>query len=259
MKQLLVKPTRDESTLREFFMLTTPAKLCSASNEQEVNVQIVGGIYLNHPVCTTNISYDKEVYRYKIFELIETSSDLDDYAEYSFVVRECHGYSGNPRRQHSTLTSNPKACATILRKVLHYINAVRLVEEKPSVILEKCAVSINGASDYKLVDGISAYLLTTLSTREPRHVVFHVGEETTRDDVTFFKLECLFLNYDGAKFGEAGVFLHIAEFRGLNPIVALSKSTIRVRTTSERACRERSDFGIWRVLMFSTITVARFL
>ncbi|KAJ6094805.1 hypothetical protein N7467_002318 [Penicillium canescens] len=58
-----------------------------------------------------------------------------------------------------------------------------------------------------------------------------------------FKLECLFLNYDGVKFGEAGVFLHVTEFRGLNPIVALSNSTIRVRTTSERPCRERSEIS----------------
>jgi hypothetical protein len=33
-------------------------------------------------------SWDKEVCKYKIAELTETSNDLDDYAEYVFVVRE---------------------------------------------------------------------------------------------------------------------------------------------------------------------------
>lgn len=58
-------------------------------------------------------------------------------------------------------------------------------------------------------------------TGEPRCVVFDAGEETTEDDVTFFKLECRFIDYDGAKFGEAGVFLPILKFRGSKPIEAL--------------------------------------
>lgn len=62
---------------------------------------------------------------------------------------------------------------------------------------------------------------TCFGTGESRCVVFDAGEETTDEDVTFFKLECRFIDYDGAKFGEAGVFLRILKFRGSKPIEAL--------------------------------------
>lgn len=44
---------------------------------------------------------------------------------------------------------------------------------------------------------------TCFSTGEPRCVLFDAGEDTTQDDLEFFKLECRFLDYDGVKFGEA--------------------------------------------------------
>lgn len=58
---------------------------------------------------------------------------------------------------------------------------------------------------------------TCFGTREPRCAVFDAGEESTEDGVTFFKLECRFLDYDGAKFGDAGIFLRILKFRGSKP------------------------------------------
>jgi hypothetical protein len=44
-------------------------------------------------------------------------------------------------------------------------------------------------------------------TGEPRCVIFDAGEETT--------------DYDGQKFGEAGVFLGLTKFRGSKPIEAI--------------------------------------
>lgn len=58
-------------------------------------------------------------------------------------------------------------------------------------------------------------------TGEPRCVVFDAGEETTEDEVTYYKLECRYLDYDGQKFGEAGIFLGVAKFRGSKPIETL--------------------------------------
>ena len=52
-------------------------------------------------------------------------------------------------------------------------------------------------------------------------MVFDVGQEMTQDDITFFNLECRFLDYDGVRFGEAGVFLRILKFRGSKPIKEL--------------------------------------
>ncbi len=62
---------------------------------------------------------------------------------------------------------------------------------------------------------------TCFGTGEPRCVLFDAGEDTTHDDLEFFKLECRFLDYDGVKFGEAGVFLRVAKFRGPKPIEAI--------------------------------------
>ena len=62
---------------------------------------------------------------------------------------------------------------------------------------------------------------TCFGTGEPRCVVFDAGQEMTQDDITFFNLECRFLDYDGVRFGEAGVFLRILKFRGSKPIKEL--------------------------------------
>lgn len=58
-------------------------------------------------------------------------------------------------------------------------------------------------------------------TKEPRCVIFDAGEEVTQNDETWFNLECRFLDYDGVKFGEAGIFLRVAKFRGSKPIDGL--------------------------------------
>ncbi|KAJ6001018.1 hypothetical protein N7481_001427 [Penicillium waksmanii] len=64
-------------------------------------------------------------------------------------------------------------------------------------------------------------------TKEPRCVIFDAGEEITQNDETWFNLECRFLDYDGVKFGEAGIFLRLAKFRGSKPIESLEAFPLR--------------------------------
>jgi hypothetical protein len=49
------------------------------------------------------------------------------------------------------------------------------------------------------------------------------GEEITENNETWLNLECRFLDYDGVKFGEAGIFLRVAMFRGFRPIETLER------------------------------------
>lgn len=49
----------------------------------------------------------------------------------------------------------------------------------------------------------------------------------TQNDETWFNLECRFLDYDGVKFGEAGIFLRVARFRGSKPIESLKAFPLR--------------------------------
>lgn len=62
---------------------------------------------------------------------------------------------------------------------------------------------------------------TCIGTKEPRCVIFDAGEERTHDGETWFNLECRFLDYDGVKFGEAGIFHRVRKFRGSKPIETL--------------------------------------
>ncbi|KAI2765426.1 hypothetical protein DTO012A8_9356 [Penicillium roqueforti] len=107
LKRLMVKLTHDEYASAELSLATKPARSSSASNEREGNAQAVDEIDLESPICTTPDDFksfekwasksqfktvmetwDKEACKYKIVEPTETSNDLDDYAEYAFVVRE---------------------------------------------------------------------------------------------------------------------------------------------------------------------------
>ncbi len=53
LKQLLVKLTRDDCSSVELSMANEPAQCCSASSEQEENVQVADGFDLKRPICTT--------------------------------------------------------------------------------------------------------------------------------------------------------------------------------------------------------------
>lgn len=60
-----------------------------------------------------------------------------------------------------------------------------------------------------------------LGSQKSRCVVFDAGEEVTHKKVTYFKLECHYLDHDGHEFGEVGVELGIVKFRGRKPIHTL--------------------------------------
>ena len=60
-----------------------------------------------------------------------------------------------------------------------------------------------------------------IGIKELRCAVFDTGEEMTQNDEMWLNLECRFLDYNGFKFGEAGIFLRVAKFRGLKPIESL--------------------------------------
>lgn len=65
----------------------------------------------------------------------------------------------------------------------------------------------------------------------------------TQDDETFFKLECRFLDYDGVRFGEAGVFLRVLKFRGSKPIATLKAFPLRHHPSHERVRKDLVERG----------------
>lgn len=59
-------------------------------------------------------------------------------------------------------------------------------------------------------------------TEKPRCVIFDAGKETTVGGITFFKLECRYMDYDGKVFGEAELSSGIVKFQGSKPISTLA-------------------------------------
>lgn len=84
---------------------------------------------------------------------------------------------------------------------------------------------------------------TCFGTKEPRCVIFDAGEEVTQSDETWFNLECRFLDYDGIKFGEAGVFLRVAKFRGSKPIESLEAFPLRDHPSHEQVQKDLVERG----------------
>ncbi|KAI1830409.1 hypothetical protein CBS147337_8876 [Penicillium roqueforti] len=151
LKQLMVKLTHDECGSAEPSLATKPVRSSSASNEQQENVQAIDEIDIESQICTTPDDFksfekwasksqfktvvevwDKEACKYRIAEPTETSNDLDDYAEYAFVVRE--RVDRTSKEVVSFIDIKSEGLRDILRDVLHDIKAVSLMEDKPSVI-----------------------------------------------------------------------------------------------------------------------------
>ncbi|KAJ5292085.1 hypothetical protein N7478_001336 [Penicillium angulare] len=84
---------------------------------------------------------------------------------------------------------------------------------------------------------------TCIGTKEPRCVIFDAGEELTRHDETWFNLECRFLDYDGVKFGEAGIFLRVPKFRGSKPIATLEAYPLRHHPSHEQVRKDLVERG----------------
>ncbi|KAJ5938337.1 hypothetical protein N7466_001471 [Penicillium verhagenii] len=79
---------------------------------------------------------------------------------------------------------------------------------------------------------------TCIGTNEPRCVIFDAGEEITRNDETWFNLECRFIDYDGGRFGEAGIFLRVPKFRGSKPIETLEAYPLHHHPSSEQVQKD---------------------
>ncbi|KAJ6136910.1 hypothetical protein N7497_012162 [Penicillium chrysogenum] len=84
---------------------------------------------------------------------------------------------------------------------------------------------------------------TCIGTKEPRCVKFDAGEEISQNDETWFNLECRFLDYDGAKFGEAGIFLRVPKFRGSKPIATLEAYPLCHHPSHEEARKDLVERG----------------
>lgn len=90
------------------------------------------------------------------------------------------------------------------------------------------ASRVNAAARYITYDLLwvlfkpgSSVFATCFGTKEPRCVIFDVGEDVIKNQETWFNLECRFLDYDGVRFGEAGIFLWVLKFSGSKPIESL--------------------------------------
>ena len=84
---------------------------------------------------------------------------------------------------------------------------------------------------------------TCIGTKEPRCVIFDAGEEITQNDETWFNLEGRFLDYDGVKFGEAGIFLRVPKFRGSKPIATLEAYPLRYHPSHEQVRKDLVERG----------------
>ncbi|KAL2695082.1 hypothetical protein AAEP93_004143 [Penicillium crustosum] len=308
LKQLLVKLTRDERASVGPFVTTNLAQYDLANNEQEEVVQVADEADLSRPICTTPDDFksfekwastsqfktvvetwDKEACKYKIAEPTETGTDLDDYAEYAFIVRE--RVDRNSDEVTSYIDIKSEGLRDILRVVLHDIKAISLLEDKPSIEqnvlfhflpeLDRCLdnssdhdpahaeylrllidhltyayASISQRLESMLQHGHITYDLlwalfkpgchvytTCIGTKEPRCVVFDAGEEITQNDETWFNLECRFLDYDGVKFGEAGIFLRVPKFRGSKPIATLEAYPLCHHPSHEQVRNDLVDRG----------------
>ncbi|KAJ5267866.1 ATPase AAA-type core [Penicillium angulare] len=89
-----------------------------------------------------------------------------------------------------------------------------------------------------------SYVYTTcFGTGEPRCVIFDAAEELTQHDETWFNLECRFLDYDGVRFGEAGIFLRVPKFRGSKPIATLEAYPLRHHPSHEQVRKDLIERG----------------
>ncbi|KAJ5267372.1 ATPase AAA-type core [Penicillium angulare] len=84
---------------------------------------------------------------------------------------------------------------------------------------------------------------TCFGTGESRCVIFDAGEELTQHDETWFNLECRFLDYDGVKFGEAGIYLRVPKFRGSKPIYTLEAYPFRHHPSHEQVRKDLVERG----------------
>ena len=79
LKRLIVKLTDDKCTSAKLSLATKPTRSSSTSNEQEENIQAVGEINLESPICTTPDdfkSFEKWASKSQFKTVIETYEPL---------------------------------------------------------------------------------------------------------------------------------------------------------------------------------------
>lgn len=174
-----------------------------------------------HDIKAISLMEDKPSIEQNI--LFHFLPELNKYAEH-MDISEC----GFPR-QHLRLLID------------HLEQAYSAVSQRLSSILQ------HGHITYDLLwalfkPGCHVYT-TCIGTKELRCVIFDAGEEVTQNDETWFNLECRFLDYDGVKFGEAGIFLRVAKFRGSKPIESLEAFPLRHHPSHEQVRKDLVERG----------------
>ncbi len=80
-------------------------------------------------------------------------------------------------------------------------------------------------------------------TGKPRCVIFDAGEEVTDGGVTYYKLECRYLDFDGNAFGEAEICPGVVKFRGSKRISTLGAFPLHYHPNHERVRKELVQSG----------------
>jgi hypothetical protein len=140
--------------------------------------------------------------------IVPSSSDPDAYAD-----------STDPEKLRDTARSDSKRFEHLRLLVDHIEDAYAATTQCLESLLQ-C-----GKITYDLLwvlfkPGCRVYT-KCFGTEKPRCVIFDAGDEATEKGVTYYRMECRYLDYDGQVFGEAGIELGIIKFRGSKPIHSL--------------------------------------
>ncbi|KAL4780120.1 hypothetical protein BJX76DRAFT_361128 [Aspergillus varians] len=118
-----------------------------------------------------------------------------------------------------------------------------------------CALTLEGLEPLLQRGGITYDLLEALfkpgchvyakcyGSQKSRCVVFDAGEEVTQKGVTYFKLECHYLDHDGHELGEVGIELGIVKFRGCKPIHTLDAFPLQYHPNHEQTSQDLVERG----------------
>ncbi|KAE8383895.1 hypothetical protein BDV26DRAFT_287310 [Aspergillus bertholletiae] len=128
-------------------------------------------------------------------------------------------WTGVEEQQRSLDRSHPGHCDHLHLLIDHISEVYTATAQRLEPLLQ------GGNITYDLLNMLfksGCYVYTTcLGTGKPRCVIFDAGEELTTRGVTFYKLECHYLDYNGQVFGEVGIELAIVKYRGSRPIHSL--------------------------------------
>jgi hypothetical protein len=84
---------------------------------------------------------------------------------------------------------------------------------------------------------------TCFGTGKPRCVIFEAGEEAVYSGVSYYELECRYLDFDGQHFGETGIVLRIKKFRGTKDINSLEAFPLSYHRDFEQIGQRLVQYG----------------